>query len=585
MLLTLLASPLLLAWQASPQSAEPPFRFDLPAGYAAFTSPPEYPGWWIANHQGGAAAFTVRHQLIEAAGAQADRLAEQRRRDYWTPSLAQLAATIDPWSGSLGGAPAAGNVVRFSVQEQERVVVERFQIHLDHLIALTWEGAPEGFERAKQSLDAFVPPPAWRPAPLELDVGRGGGLEPLRSPGHFQITFDAATKEPGRQVWVTVLFQAAPWLAERGSLRWRVPGEPELVELELDQGACKLEYPLVHEADPHKAHELGMAMDRASLATAQVSRWLAAPVLDELAEQPGRAVTPPSWQLDAWVPAHTSALSAEMAESTRLDKEAMAKLFRFPLVESGRGWPFVVMAPLSRTEIAGLSLFKRTGAKSRDADAPVRMLARLQAALQHRFPEASGDWVVTSFPETGDRVLPGLLLLDEERGWLRQAVDQSWGAEGATRRSGLAELVVSRAFGLQLRGSGSAAPFLEASLAAYLGQVLLADLGYEDEAAALLAGWQRHDREAGQLPAPLSLLPRADLLGPQRLLGRGPLVWRAIAERAGDQAFHTALRRFLKRGGFWTTEGLRQALEQATGDSWEEFFRLHVYGRKAPPQD
>ena len=101
----------------------------------------------------------------------------------------------------------------------------------------------------------------------------------------------------------------------------------------------------------------------------------------------------------------------------------------------------------------------------------------------------------------------------------------------------------------------------------------------------MLAGWQRHDREAGQLPAPLSLLPRADLLGPQRLLGRGPLVWRAIAERAGDQAFHTALRRFLKRGGFWTTEGLRQALEQATGDSWEEFFRLHVYGRKAPPQD
>ncbi|MBL7008081.1 MAG: hypothetical protein ISR76_03725 [Planctomycetes bacterium] len=586
MLLLSLASPLLLAWPAAPQATEPPFHLELPAGYGAFESSPEYPGWWLSRHQELPAAFTVRHELIAAAGADAGRLAEQRRRDYWTPGLSKVTARIEPWTGSLAGAPAAGSVIRTQAQDQDRIIVERFQVHLDHLIALTWEGGPDGYAQAQAVLDGFRPPPDWRPAPLELDSGRGGGPAPLASPGHFQIVFDAATEKQDQQVWVTVLFQAAPWLAERGKLRWRIPGEAELVELELDQGVCRIEYPLVHGSDPHRAHELGLAMDRSSLATAQVSLWLAAPALDELLEHPERQVTPPSWQLEARVPAHVTALSAAPADSVSLDQEAGARVIQFPGVASGAGWPFVIMASLAREEVAGLTLMQRVGAKSRDADAPLRFLARVQRALEARLPAAAeGTWAVTSFPATGDRVLPGLLLLDEERGWLRQAIDQDWGQAGSTRRRGLAELVVSRAFGLRLRGSGSAAPFLETSLTAYLAQALLAELGFGDEAEAVAESWRQHDAAAGPLPAPLSLLPRTDLLGPQRLLGRGPLVWQAIERRAGRKRLDAVLSGYLKRGGFWTTEELRAGLEGATGDSWEEFFRLHVYGRKAPPLD
>jgi hypothetical protein len=585
MLLLPAASSLLLAWCAVAQeAAAPPFHLELPAGYRAFEDQPEYPGWWIARHEGGRAAFTVRHQLLETAGADAARFAEQRRREYWTPSLREVSATVSPWEGPLGGAPAYGSVVRARLGGEDRVILERFQVHLDHLIALTWEGAAGDQPAAEEALAGFLPPPTWRPAPLELDSGRGGGPAPLPSPGHFQIVFDAATEEMARQVWVTVTFQAAPWLAGRGSLRWRVPGEPEPVELELDQGACRLEYPLVHEADPHRAHDVGLVIDRFSIATSQVSSWLAAPLLAELEREPGRGVEPPSWQIEARVPAHVSALSARPAEAEEVDRESGARVVRFPVVEAGQGWPFVLMGQFSAEEIAGLEFHHRSGSKPRDTDGPVRFLARARAALAERLPASAGAaWEVTSFPGTGDRVFPGMLVLDEERGWLRQAVDQQWELPGGTRRRGLAELVVSRAFGLQLRGDGSAAPFLEASLTAFYAQRLLADLGFEEEAAALAARWRSHDEAAGALPAPLSRMPRADLFGAQRLLGRGPLVWAAIEARATREGLDAVLDGFLRRGGSWTTEELRSALEERTGDSWEPFFRRHVYGREAVP--
>ncbi|RMH02343.1 MAG: hypothetical protein D6702_09145, partial [Planctomycetota bacterium] len=212
-------------------------------------------------------------------------------------------------------------------------------------------------------------------------------------------------------------------------------------------------------------------------------------------------------------------------------------------------------------------------------------LARAAAELGRSLPAAAAGpvWSVTSFAGTGDRVLPGLLVLDEERGWLQQPVDSAWGPAGGTRRRGLAELAAGRAFGLRLRGRGSAAPFLEASLTAYLARRILADLGHADEAEALLAAWRAHDQAAGELPAPLSLLPREDLFGAQRLLGRGPLVWLAIERRAGRDRLDAVLNGFLKAGGFWTTEELRRALEERTGESWEAFFRDHVYGRRPPP--
>lgn len=591
MLLLPCAGLLLLARPAA-QSAEPPFRFDLPAGYGAFVEQTEQPGWWIASAVEPPAAFTVRHQFVEAAGADPVRFAEWRRRDYWEPALAGASPRLEAWQGTLGGGPAAGSIVRFRLREREHVVIERFQIHYDHLIALTWEGPPEAAADANARLDRFVPPASWRPPPLASDLGRGGGPAPLPPLGHFEVTLDAA-REAGAALEVTLLFQAAPWLAERGRLRWRVPGAAEPVELELDRGACKLVYTLRHDGDPGLAAAFGLAIDGLDLAACQASGWLAAPLLPELDAEPQRPVTPPSWRLEARVPAHLRALAAAAPAEERLDAASGARVFQFPRVAPGAGWPFVVVGQFAPVEIAGLRFWRRSGAKARDADAPLRFLARAAAALAARLPAAAAlRWEVASFPGAGDRVLPGLLLLEERRGWLSQPLDQADPAAAAgsssalvTRRRGLAELAVARAFGLELRGAGSGAPFLEASLTAWLAGELLADLGFVAEAEAIAAAWEAHDDAAGPLPAPLSLLPRADLAGAQRLLDRGPRVWQALAGRGGRQQLDAVLDEALKRGGFWTTEDLRVALEHATGADWAGFFERHVYGREALPAD
>ncbi|RMH02939.1 MAG: hypothetical protein D6702_07450, partial [Planctomycetota bacterium] len=371
---------LLLAPLVQEPGAPPPFELGLPDGYGPFRAAEGMPEWWIARHDSGAAAFTVRHQLLAAPGALAERLASERRRDYWRPALAEREGEVEAWRGRIGGEEAAGNTVRVVLEDGPRSIQERFLVHLDHLVALTWEGPEEGLAEAERILDAFRPPPAWVPPPLDFDPGRGGGPEPLPSIGRFEILFDAASAEE-EEVRIRLDFTAAPWLAERPRLRWRVPGREEPVVLDLDHGCCRLEYSLPHHSDPHAAVTFGLAMDRSALAATRVAGWLAAPLLEELERQPDRPVEPPAWRLEALVPAHLGALSAAPPEREQLLAEENARRIVFPEVAAGRGWPFVLMAAWRHEEIAGLDFARRTGAKARDVDGPVRFLARAAAEL------------------------------------------------------------------------------------------------------------------------------------------------------------------------------------------------------------
>jgi aminopeptidase N len=63
---------------------------------------------------------------------------------------------------------------------------------------------------------------------------------------------------------------------------------------------------------------------------------------------------------------------------------------------------------------------------------------------------------------------------------------------------------------------------------------------------------------------------------------RGALVWKAIEDRAGRANLDRILNQHLQRGGSWTTEDLRNALEAGTEREWTDWFRQHVYGRTLP---
>ena len=181
-----------------------------------------------------------------------------------------------------------------------------------------------------------------------------------------------------------------------------------------------------------------------------------------------------------------------------------------------------------------------------------------------------------------DRSLPGVLLLDEEAGWLDRPLDSV--VQGVTLRTGLARRLGAHAFSVRLRGVGSASPWLSLALGEYAAARLLEAAGQAAEAEALRAWWAEREAALGELPEPLSLLPWADLTGPRWLLCRGPRVWEALEREAGREILDRVLDARLQGGGTWTTEDLRRDLEAPTGRSLEAWFRTHVYGRIPPPQ-
>jgi aminopeptidase N len=57
----------------------------------------------------------------------------------------------------------------------------------------------------------------------------------------------------------------------------------------------------------------------------------------------------------------------------------------------------------------------------------------------------------------------------------------------------------------------------------------------------------------------------------------------AIEHKAGRDKLDAVLNAAIRKRSWWTTEDLREALEDRTGQDWSTFFRDYVYGRAFPP--
>ena len=562
-----------------------PFDLELPEGYGPFAWMEGQASSWEALHDSGNARLEISHWLLEGSGAAAESVARDLRERKWRPQLQALTPRITPWQGEWAGGPAAGSDLAFRQQDEERLILERVRVVGEHLILGSWEGASADAESARQALASFRPPAAWVEAPAapERDdaLGLGEASEPLASLGHFEVLLDTTAFLRG-SVAVELWFSASEaWFGEAPDrLAWRFPGG-EIQDVDADgDGVFHVEYSLFFGEDPEVAASFGLLLGGNCLAALD-PLWLAVPVLPESAGAVDRPVQPPSWQLRLRVNGFDEGLSWRPAVESQLDEEGRSKLITFPAMAPDRGWPVGVVGRFRQREYAGRSFWVRLGAKGtppRDLTGFLDELGEAQAAW---LPASDAEWIALSLPGSGDRVRPGMIILDEERLWLQRPLDDR--LAGRTRRTALAELFASRHFGGQLRGAGTAAPFLDASLAEYAAWRLLQGVGRAAEAEALLQSWREHDRRSGRLAAPVSLLDQRDLAGSQRLLSRGALVWRALEEEVGRPDFDQVLDAQLARGGYWTTEDLRAALEAAVDRSLLEFFSRHVYGKDAPP--
>lgn len=580
MLATLLAA--LVPAFARPQAEDPaPFRMELPAGYGPFVRDGADGERWRALESGGEGQFLLARLALEAPGAQAEAVAGDSRVRQWQPRLAGLRPAWTPWRGAWAGQPAAGTEVRFTQEGRSRAILERFLVLDDTLIAASWEGPAAGLAAARQALDSLVLPRAWiPPPPPEHDAQRGLGPGALviaspvtlalsvRVPADFsrmEVELRARTPEPA---------QAADWSWPEPPALATLAGPPALTD-----GEWSVRYSVALDgAGADQAGGLYLAFD--GLAALDPG-WIHAPHAAQAGGAAGAVHAPPAWSLEILVPSHLTAVSWTAPSAESLSEDMGGRQLRFPAMPAGRAWPFFVVGNFRATNMAGRVLWQRSSARSLAPEAPLRFLRSLSEACAGWLPDADTGWAVASFPGCGDRPRPGLLLLDEGSGWLSSPLDGAWW-RGQTRRTGLAQRVAEQVFGVHLRGAGSGTPFLEASLSAYAAWRLLEACGRTQEAAALAGLWQQAERQGPPLPRPLSLLPPGDLLGPERFLTRGPLVWRAIEARAGRAELDALLRERVRQGGYWTTEDLRADLERRTGELWEEFFQRHLYGRELP---
>ncbi len=558
-----------------------PFHMPLPPGYAPFHPLPDQPEAWESLREGGGGRFGIQRFEAQAANARPAAVAEQLRKQRWKPMLIQDPRHIlDAWTGVWAGGPAAGSDILYHRKGVEVRIYERLRVIGKLLMVGDWEGPAEEAPAARRALEAFQPPADWLPASLPtIDAARGGGPQATILPeiGTIALRIDASAVS-GDHLEIEADYHLSSWLAEQGpEIDFLLPGSRRR-RVPVDRGHCRLTYSVELGTDSASENRLGLYRAGYTLAGLDPG-WLALPA--QLAGRPG-LLLPPAWNLELEVPPFDRALSWAPARDEELSPDAKRRILRFPELEAGRAWPFFLIGQFSRHRIAGREVWLRSGSKAHSADAPVRFLDRLSTTARAWLPNARMDWALSSFPGAGDRMLPGLILLDENRNWLREPLDARWGL--STRRGGLAELIGARLFGLQLRGRGSAAPFLETSLAEYAAAELLRRSQEGGEAEALTQAWRTHEREIGPLEVPLSRLDESDLVGNQRLLGRGALLWEAIARRCGAEDFAAVLNHFLARSRPWSTEELRGALEERTGRSWESFFQRFLYGREALPE-
>lgn len=568
-------APLLLAGALlqAPAPTTPPFELDLPAGYTGFVRVDAPDGTaWVALREDQAAQFELRHFLLASPGARADLVAANLRKERWEPLMRGFGSEIKPWEGSWAGLTAAGHRIDYVYQDRSQTIMQRLLVDDDHLVIATWEGDRASSVTAEKALHSFVLPAAWRaPRAPAFDEERGLGptAAPLPPLGHFAVTVDA-TDPSWEQVGITIEFEPAEG-RNRTSKDWLLPSGATLDRAEAHRVRYRLSF----------VDEQGVLVPRdgitpgPSCLAALTPGWLAMPA--DLASADGRFLAPELTLTIRSVP-HLTALSDVRTEKTWLEENT--KVTEFVRRPGGGAWPMFALGFYDFQAVDERPIALRRSAESPTPERPIRLLNELTQTGAKIWPAAETTWSVLTFPAAGDAVFGQLLVLDEGNRWLRDPLDADW-IDGS-RRAGLARKLGYLWFGRQLAGRGHGAVFLEASLSEYAAWRMLEAAGASSDAKAMQRFWIESEQAAPPLSRPLTLMPREDLAGARRLMTRGALVWKGIEDRAGRAVLDRILNDRLARGGDWTTEDLRSALEAATERDWGDWFRQHVYGRAQP---
>lgn len=561
-------------------AGEVPFGCTLPEGYRAFAAVPGAAEEWEAASADGTARFLIQHFLLESPGARADLVARDLGRQVWRAQFGGLEGfDLSEWQGGWGGLPhAAGHTVRYVQDKRAMAVVERIGIVHDHLVHFTWEGPASGLSDALTCAGGFRVPDAWIPLPPPAkDVHRGSapGSEALTFPWSLEVALDlVAWTERGV---IEVAVRAEPITvggAPPEADAWRLP----LQAISLLGKPGEVRYRLDPKGDPDQLAIWGILVSPQNDLAACDAAWLAAP-------DPGPGhFLPPAWTLEATHPGHLVVVGPNLAK-TVFDEVSQRSQTRFATVPAARSWPFFLAGRFEDRLHAGIVLKLRKDAKALTADLPVAALARLQSVLQAWMPGFQPRASVVSFPGAGDRVLPGLYVLDETREWFSQPMDSLLGT--LTRRSWLARMAAASCFGVELRGSGNGAPVLENALAEYAAARLLEAADWQKDAEALRAWWNQSEQTAGELPMPLTLLPPEDVLGSQRILTAGARFWTNAEKRCGRTELDGILRQVLAAGQPWNTEDLVSAgsalgKNAASRSALQSFFEQQLYA--IPPE-
>lgn len=562
-----------------PQQAEVPFTLELPEGYEAFAPTPGRPGSWSARRGDGQAQVMVSHYDLGMPGAQLGAVLEDIATRKWRPMLAQLPDTsLERWSGEIGGLEAGGWEVRYRNGERAMAISERLALAGDRMVVLVWDGPEAAREGMESSLASLVVPAAWLPLPPpQVDPARGlGGGLPLAFPGSLRVEVDLRGFAEAQELAFLVVHEGEAATPNGG---WRLPLAAVRADRQESDPAASVRYRLKMDEDHGLGASYGITRLPGQTFAALDPLWLALP--EELAAS-GRNYAPPAWSLRAFHSAHLRVMTARPVETVFQESDG-TMVSTMAALEAGRAWPFLVLGEYRLRRDDGVDWWLRLDAKARTPEEVVRAWKALEASATKLWGVDMAP-TLASYPYVGDRVLPGLLLLDEEQGWFDRPMDGS--LDSTPRLVALARLVAQQRFGARLRGSGTATQFLERSLAEFAAARLLETSGLSDAealAAELRADWRNREEEAGELPLPLSLLPIEDLYGPRRLLSFGPLVWEAIEGRIGREAFDAMLRKLLTEPRRWSCADLESLLAAAAPEAdWESFLRASVYGRELP---
>lgn len=556
------------------QVAEVPFQLDLPAGYSAFEATQPGTDVWMSSHSSGAANFEVHHYLLASPGAITELVADNLRKTRWVPLLVDVKHQITPWKGKWAAEDAAGSSIEYlHTEDSYRYLEQRLVVLDDHLIIVNWDGPLDRKQAAEKALASFKIPTAWRPAPapeVDLDHGYRPAQKPPAPIGHFHIRIDASDPSFDK-VDFEITWKPADGVKPNGKT-WRLPEGAEL----LDATETKVQY-RINLFDNARSFAPGGLIALASGMAGFGGTWMAMPT----GYTPeASSYAPPPHTLEVLCPGFLEPLSGTSASHSEVDQENVVRFTQFQPNLQPKAWPYFVLGMYEYKKVGNHAVAIRRTSKATRHEKTLTTLNRLQRSLQEWLPNAASHWSVTTFRGSGDIILPGMLIFDENNQWLAEPVDADW-IDG-NRRAGLARKLSSHVFGIQLHGIGHGAVFLHASLSEYAAWRILQAAGLAAEANAMVEFWQENERTLGELPRPLTLMPIADLQGAKRLMTRGAIVWQAMESKATRPKLDLVLNELLKTRSQWTTEDLRAALEKHTEQSWLPFFQAHIYGKKRP---